>query len=362
MASSSSATSGGDRPPSGGSGTLPPQAHAEWAASMQAYYAAAAGHPYAAWPSTQQHGLVAAGPGAAYGAPVPFPVYHHPAAAAAYYAHASMAAGVPYMTGEAASAATKGKRKARRVPSGEGASSSGSGDAGIQGSSEKGNAGAHQNGSSSSTERIKSGAAYGQGEPSQAATMQNLVTEPPLVDKGRSASKLSVLAPGRATLPNAAPTLNIGMDHWSTSPSVVTPSGQGEVNAASSQSNGSLSLMDERELKRERRKQSNRDSARRSRLRKQQECEELAQKVSDLTACNGTLRSELDQLKKDCKAMEAENTRLMDEMLRRDDKLLQSEGRSVITTLSIQVEASKAHHGGNVELQKNNTTNSDSKG
>ncbi|KAM0927872.1 hypothetical protein ACQ4PT_002120 [Festuca glaucescens] len=298
MASSSSATSGGDRPPSGGSGTLPPQAHAEWAASMQAYYAAAAGHPYAAWPSTQQ--------------------------------------GVPYMTGEAASAATKGKRKARRVPSGEGASSSGSGDAGIQGSSEKGNAGAHQNGSSSSTERIKSGAAYGQGEPSQAATMQNLVTEPPLVDKGRSASKLSVLAPGRATLPNAAPTLNIGMDHWSTSPSVVTPSGQGEVNAASSQSNGSLSLM--------------------------QECEELAQKVSDLTACNGTLRSELDQLKKDCKAMEAENTRLMDEMLRRDDKLLQSEGRSVITTLSIQVEASKAHHGGNVELQKNNTTNSDSKG
>ncbi|KAM0927870.1 hypothetical protein ACQ4PT_002120 [Festuca glaucescens] len=336
MASSSSATSGGDRPPSGGSGTLPPQAHAEWAASMQAYYAAAAGHPYAAWPSTQQHGLVAAGPGAAYGAPVPFPVYHHPAAAAAYYAHASMAAGVPYMTGEAASAATKGKRKARRVPSGEGASSSGSGDAGIQGSSEKGNAGAHQNGSSSSTERIKSGAAYGQGEPSQAATMQNLVTEPPLVDKGRSASKLSVLAPGRATLPNAAPTLNIGMDHWSTSPSVVTPSGQGEVNAASSQSNGSLSLM--------------------------QECEELAQKVSDLTACNGTLRSELDQLKKDCKAMEAENTRLMDEMLRRDDKLLQSEGRSVITTLSIQVEASKAHHGGNVELQKNNTTNSDSKG
>ncbi|KAM0849907.1 hypothetical protein ACQ4PT_053420 [Festuca glaucescens] len=349
MASSSSATSGGDRPPSGGSGTLPPpQAHAEWAASMQAYYAAAAGHPYAAWPSTQQHGLVAAG---AYGAPVPFPVYHHPAAAAAYFAHASMAAvnaehplsfslirstpGVPYMAGEAASAATKGKRKKRRVPSGEGASSSGSGNAGSQGSSEKGNAGAHQNGSPS-TKRIKSGAADRQGESSQAAPMQNLVTEPPSVDKGRSASKLSVSAPGRATLPNAAPTLNIGMDHWSPSPSVVTPSGQGEVNAASSQSNGSLSLM--------------------------QECEELAQKLSDLTACNGTLRSELDQLKKDCKSMEAENTRLMDEMLRRDDKLLQSEGHSVVTTLSIQVEASKAHHGGNVELQKNNTTNSDSKG
>jgi hypothetical protein len=33
--------------------------------------------------------------------------------------------GVPYMAGEAASAATKGKRKTRRVPADEGASSSG---------------------------------------------------------------------------------------------------------------------------------------------------------------------------------------------------------------------------------------------
>ena len=33
--------------------------------------------------------------------------------------------GVPYMAGEATSPATKGKRKTRRVPSGEGASSSG---------------------------------------------------------------------------------------------------------------------------------------------------------------------------------------------------------------------------------------------
>ncbi|CAM0877132.1 unnamed protein product [Alopecurus aequalis] len=360
MASSSSAASGGDRPPSGGSGTRPPQTqHAEWAASMQAYYAAAAsaaGHPYVAWaaPQHQHGGLATAATGTAYGAPVPFPLYHHPAAA--YYAHASMAAGAPYMAGEATSAKTKGKRKTvtRRVPSGEGASSSGSGDAGSQGSSEKGDAGADQKGSSS-TKRIKSGgAAEREGEPSQAATtMQSPVTGPASVDKGRSPSKLSVSA---ATLPNAAPTLNTGMDPRSASPSVVTPSGQGEVNAAvSSQSNGSLSLMDERELKRERRKQSNRDSARRSRLRKQQECEELAQKVSELTACNSTLRSELDRLKKDCKAMEAENAQLMDEMVRHDDGTLQSEGRSVTTTLSIQVEASKAHHGGNGELSKSTT-------
>ena len=35
---------------------------------------------------------MAAGPGAAYGAPVPFPMYHHPAAAYYAHAHASMAA------------------------------------------------------------------------------------------------------------------------------------------------------------------------------------------------------------------------------------------------------------------------------
>ncbi|KAF7061730.1 hypothetical protein CFC21_068401 [Triticum aestivum] len=351
MASSSSATSGDDRPPAAGGGT-PAQAHAEWAASMHAYYAAAAsaaGHPYAAWPlppQAQQHGLVAAGPGAAYGAPVPFPMYHHPAAAYYAHAHASMAAGVPYMAGESASAAGKGKRvgKTQRVPSGEINSSSGSGDAGSQGSSEKGDAGANQKGSSSSAKRRKSGAAKTEGEPSQAATVQNAVTEPPLEDKERSASKLLVLAPGRAALTSAAPNLNIGMDPLSASPSSLV---QGEVNAAaSSQSNASLSQMDERELKRERRKQSNRESARRSRLRKQQECEELAQKVSELTAANGTLRSELDQLKKDCKTMETENKKLMGKILSHDDKMQQSEGPSVVTTLSIQVEAPEPHQGG----------------
>jgi len=52
--------------------------------------------------------------------------------------------------------------------------------------------------------------------------------------------------------------------------------------------------MDDGELKSERRNQSNRESARRSRLRKQQKCEELDQKVTDLAAINGSLRSELD--------------------------------------------------------------------
>lgn len=43
-------------------------------------------------------------------------------------------------------------------------------------------------------------------------------------------------------------------------------------------------------MKRQRRKQSNRESARRSRLRKQAECEGLGQKVLDLEAENAKLK------------------------------------------------------------------------
>jgi len=145
MASSTSTTSGGDERPraphadtSAAAGTAPaapltlPQAHVEWAASMQAYYASG-GQPYA-WHAAQvraidrptvpslsvlprrararlgggpglrdlnligvlvncgggmqQHLMAAAAAGAPYGTPVPFPVSFHPA----YYAtHASMA-------------------------------------------------------------------------------------------------------------------------------------------------------------------------------------------------------------------------------------------------------------------------------
>ena len=48
---------------------------------------------------------------------------------------------------------------------------------------------------------------------------------------------------------------------------------------------------DDREVKRQRRKQSNRESARRSRLRKQAECETLAQKVDALADENARLRT-----------------------------------------------------------------------
>ncbi|TYH06358.1 hypothetical protein ES288_A08G150000v1 [Gossypium darwinii] len=71
-------------------------------------------------------------------------------------------------------------------------------------------------------------------------------------------------------------------------------------------------MQNERELKRERRKQSNRESARRSRLRKQAETEELARKVESLTAENATLRSEINQLTEKSEKLRLENATLVE--------------------------------------------------
>ncbi|XWS76925.1 hypothetical protein CRYUN_Cryun01aG0219100 [Craigia yunnanensis] len=71
-------------------------------------------------------------------------------------------------------------------------------------------------------------------------------------------------------------------------------------------------FQNERELKRERRKQSNRDSARRSRLRKQAEAEELAHKVESLAEENATLRSEINQLTEKSEKLRLENATLVE--------------------------------------------------
>ncbi|XP_024019007.1 common plant regulatory factor 1 [Morus notabilis] len=73
-------------------------------------------------------------------------------------------------------------------------------------------------------------------------------------------------------------------------------------------------LHNERELKRERRKQSNRESARRSRLRKQAETEELGHKVESLTAENVALQSELNRLTENSKKLRLENAKLEDKL------------------------------------------------
>ncbi|XP_042434451.1 G-box-binding factor 1-like isoform X1 [Zingiber officinale] len=141
----------------------------------------------------------------------------------------------------------------------------------------------------------------------------------------RTAKKLPVSAPGRAALSGSQN--NIEMDLLSSSLSGSVP--------MYARSNGANSgtIMDERELRREKRKQSNRESARRSRMRKQQECEELARKVNDLNNENTALRLELQNLKKLCEEMETENRTLTED-------LKQTQGAELLSELSIGVNQS----------------------
>lgn len=90
--------------------------------------------------------------------------------------------------------------------------------------------------------------------------------------------------------------LNIGMDLWS--------------------SQAGVPVKDERELKRQKRKQSNRESARRSRLRKQAECEQLQQRVESLSNENQSLRDELQRLSSECDKLKSENNSIQDELQR----------------------------------------------
>lgn len=71
---------------------------------------------------------------------------------------------------------------------------------------------------------------------------------------------------------------------------------------------------DDKETKRQKRKQSNRESARRSRLRKQAECGELSTRVDMLVAENTSLKTELDRLAVECKKLLAENVAIMQTM------------------------------------------------
>ncbi|KAJ0987573.1 hypothetical protein J5N97_005929 [Dioscorea zingiberensis] len=133
------------------------------------------------------------------------------------------------------------------------------------------------------------------------------------------------LPPGAIAGPTT--TLNIGMDYMG-GPVSPVPTIRGKPTAAPlsagmhpSCNAGSrdaipsdLWLRDERDLKRERRKQSNRESARRSRLRKQAECEELAQRVITLTEENDAFRVELDSWREECEKLALENASLTEQI------------------------------------------------
>ncbi|CDP11682.1 unnamed protein product [Coffea canephora] len=140
-----------------------------------------------------------------------------------------------------------------------------------------------------------------------------------------SVPMLPISAPGApGGLSGPTTNLNIGMDYWGSAASPTVPAMRGKVPTAPVAGGmvtggrdgvqSQLWIQDERELKRQRRKQSNRESARRSRLRKQAECDELAQRADALKEENASLRAEVNRIRSEYDQLLAQNASLKERL------------------------------------------------
>lgn len=313
----------------------------DWSGPMQAYYgngatppffastvAAPAPHPYM-WAG--QHPMMPP-----YGTPVPYPALYPPGGV---YAHPNMA-----MTPNPALAVeTEGKNldvkdqnsaKKSKGNSGmgnekaveTGKATSGSGNEGASQSAESGSEGS-SDGSDDNNQQENSATKKGSFD---------LMLEDGANAQNSSGNAAQGSVPGKPVV--AATNLNIGMDLWNTSAAggVKLRPNTGVASAVAPAMVGREGLMpdhqwiqDERELKRQKRKQSNRESARRSRLRKQAECEELQRRVESLNNENSSLREELKRLSAECEKLTSENNSIKEELTQtRGPDSLQSLGEN----------------------------------
>ncbi|KAI4369911.1 hypothetical protein MLD38_018305 [Melastoma candidum] len=152
---------------------------------------------------------------------------------------------------------------------------------------------------------------------------QNGGSSTPQGTTNQSMAVLPFPATGGVTGP--ATNLNIGMDYWGTPAAPVIPAMRGKVpvtpvttGMVSSSSRDNMQshmwLQDERELKRQKRKQSNRESARRSRLRKQAECDELAHRAEALKEENASLRAEVARIRGEYERLLGEHASLKEKL------------------------------------------------
>ncbi|KAK9274532.1 hypothetical protein L1049_021781 [Liquidambar formosana] len=200
-----------------------------------------------------------------------------------------------------------------------------SAESGSEGSSEGSDA------NSQSDSQLKSGGRQDslEGEASQNGSSvhgsQNGGSSTPHTLVNQTMAIMPISAPGAPGVPGPTTNLNIGMDYWGAPTSSAIPALRGKVpsapvaggivTAGSRESvQSQLWLQDERELKRQRRKQSNRESARRSRLRKQAECDELAQRAEALKEENASLRSEVSRIRSEYEQLLSENASLKERL------------------------------------------------
>lgn len=132
-------------------------------------------------------------------------------------------------------------------------------------------------------------------------------------DKVLGATVAAPSVPGKLVGPVVSPGMTMALE-FKNSPNLNSKSSSTGVPQSCAVLPPEAWMHNERELKRERRKQSNRESARRSRLRKQAETEELARKVDALSAENVALKSEISRFTENSSTLKLENATLMDKL------------------------------------------------
>ncbi|KAK2399757.1 G-box-binding factor [Trifolium repens] len=78
-----------------------------------------------------------------------------------------------------------------------------------------------------------------------------------------------------------------------------------------------LKYMEDDDIRKERKRQSNRESAKRSRIRKQQECEELCKNIDTLKDENSVLTQRLVALSEECLELTNENESIQEELIKK---------------------------------------------
>ncbi|GAB2283115.1 G-box binding factor [Dionaea muscipula] len=308
--------------------TAATQSYPDWSSSMQAYYGAGAGPPFfastVASPTPHpymwggQHPFIPP-----YGTPVPYPALYP---AGGVYVHPNMAMTPNTVQGNAEAEVKTGAVKdgdSTKKLKGNSGSDGGRGGENGNAASGSGNDGASDSAESGSYGSLDASDETNQQEPT---TSKKGSFNQMLADGANAQNSASIQAsvPGKPMVSMPGTNLNIGMDIWNAFPaSAVKMTPNAGVSSAVApvtlvRHEGSASdqrwNLDERELKRQKRKQSNRESARRSRLRKQAECEELQKRVESLNSENRSLRDELQRLMDECEKIASENTYIKDEL------------------------------------------------